>query len=147
MHYALFQQYRLHALHFSIHKRFITAIKLCELSWLCKPAMPGSPWHSPRRLLGGSQRTEDSLGPAPGRLSPRSRRQMSQARSLVRSMAPTLLPRRKAVSKQQREEKRSRASSFSHKALAQAAAAARGMPSIASALRAVSAMPLACATL
>ena len=45
------------------------------------------------------------------------------------------------MSEQQREEKQSRVSSFSHKAPAQAAASAKGMPSIANALRAASAMP------
>ena len=45
------------------------------------------------------------------------------------------------MSEQQREEKQSRASSFSHKAPAQAAASAKGMPPIASTLRAISATP------
>ena len=44
------------------------------------------------------------------------------------------------MSEQQREEKQSRASSFSHKAPAQAAASAKGMPSAANALRAISAI-------
>ena len=51
------------------------------------------------------------------------------------------------MSEQQREEKQSRASSFSHKALAQAIAATKGMPSIANTLRAISAISLACAAL
>ena len=45
------------------------------------------------------------------------------------------------MSNQQREEKQSRASSFSHKALAQAVASTKGIPSIANTLRAISAMP------
>ena len=45
------------------------------------------------------------------------------------------------MSKQQREEKQSRASSFSHKALAQAVASTKGMPSIANTLRTISAIP------
>ena len=45
------------------------------------------------------------------------------------------------MSKQQREEKQSRASSFSHKALAQALASTKGMPPVANALRAISAIP------
>ena len=65
---ALFQQYRLHALHFSIHKRFIKPSSSASspepapqrLSF-CKPAMPYSPWYSPQKLLDGSQRTGDSL--------------------------------------------------------------------------------------
>ena len=45
------------------------------------------------------------------------------------------------MSEQRREEKQSRASSFSHKALAQAAASAKGMPPIANTLRAILAIP------
>ena len=43
------------------------------------------------------------------------------------------------MSEQQREEKQSRASSFSHKALAQAIASTKGIPSIANTLRTISA--------
>ena len=57
------------------------------------------------------------------------------------------LLRREAVSEQQREEKPNRVSNFSHKALVQAIAATKGMPSIANALRTISAIPLACAAL
>ena len=56
-----------------------------------------------------------------------------------RRYSPT--KRREMMSEQQREEKQSRASGFSHKAPAQAAASAKGMPPIANALRAASAMP------
>ena len=45
------------------------------------------------------------------------------------------------MSEQQREEKQSRVSNFSHKALAQAFAATKGMPSIANTLRTISAIP------
>ena len=45
------------------------------------------------------------------------------------------------MSEQRREEKQSRASSFSHKAPAQAAASTKGMPPTANTLRAISAMP------
>ena len=44
------------------------------------------------------------------------------------------------MSKQQREEKQSRASSFSHKAPAQAIASAKGIPSIANTLCTISAI-------
>ena len=54
----------------------------------CKPTMPYSPWYSPQKLLDGNQRIEDSLDPAPDRLSPRSRRQINQIRNLARSMTP-----------------------------------------------------------
>ena len=54
----------------------------------CKPTMSDSPWYSPQRLLGGNQRIEDNLDPAPDRLSSRSRRQFSQIRNLARNMAP-----------------------------------------------------------
>ena len=38
----------------------------------CKPAMPGSPWYSPQRLLGGNRRTEDDP------ISSRTRRQLNR---------------------------------------------------------------------